>query len=501
MERKMAGARHLNEYAAQGQYRPDKSTFSRDAVKPFELVKYFTFISLIVIFTGTLVLSFIITQRVRTVLLRKSEAYAILLGNNLNHQINMQFLLPTYFEFGKIQLRNKVQFDRMDEVVRSTLHGFNVDNVHIYDENDIISYSFDLEKVGKQATEDMDYREAFKGESVSRLVQRGSLPAILLGIPTESILRTYTPLVPEKVMERFTSPVLGVLEIVQDLSDDYSTIFWFQIVVISASTCVMGLLFLILRFVVQRGEAILWQRAEERLRLEEQLSRAERLASLGQMAATISHEIRNPLGIIRSSAELLKKRGSACSRPAKLEEVIIEESTRLNEIITDFLTFARPQKPAFAPCRVEDVLEKNLAFLDPRLKEEGYTLNKHFGDGLPVIRADGNLLYQAFLNILINAMQATPGGGVITVQVTAEGDRVRIVFSDKGPGIDEASLQKIWNPFFTTKERGTGLGLAVVKNIVDAHHGNVRMENAPSGGARIVMELPIGAYDGNDSHR
>ncbi|MDI6795493.1 MAG: ATP-binding protein [Desulfatibacillaceae bacterium] len=471
---------------------------SREAFRPFTLVQNFTYISLVVIFAGSILLSTIISHRARGVLLEKSEEYALLLASNLNHQIFLQFLIPTALQYGKIQLRHEAQYARMDKVVRGTLHGFNVDMVTIYGINDVISYSFNQALVGKEVIGGIEYNQAISGKASSKLEQRGPFWSIILGVPEESKLRTFAPLFAEETMARFSGEVLGVIEIVLDLSEDYATIFRFQIMIVGASASIMLVLFLILRLYVKRGEEILLKRAAERLKLEEQLSEAERLAALGEMTAGVSHEIRNPLGIIRSTAQLLKKRAEKDNQSGALTDVIIEEATRLNNIITDFLNFARPSSPNFKPCRVEEVLEKNLSYLGPRLVEGNYRVVRQFGPNLPQIFADPNLLYQCFLNILINAMQAMPEGGVITVDILADEENVTLSFTDQGPGVSDAAMKKIWNPFFTTKDRGTGLGLSVVRNIIDAHQGFVWIENAPGRGACLWIQMPVGKEHGND---
>ncbi|HSQ35386.1 MAG TPA: histidine kinase dimerization/phospho-acceptor domain-containing protein, partial [Candidatus Binatia bacterium] len=166
------------------------------------------------------------------------------------------------------------------------------------------------------------------------------------------------------------------------------------------------------------GEAIIESRSQERLRLKEELSRADHLSSLGKLTAGISHEIRNPLGIIRSSAEHLQKKMAHLDPENRIPHIIVEEAGRLNDIITDFLNYARPKEPKRVSCRVEDIIMKNLAFLDAQLTEKGYVVEKHLDRRLPAILADADMLYQAFLNILINAMQAMPEGG--RLQITTE---------------------------------------------------------------------------------
>lgn len=464
---------------------------TEEKIKPFRLVKYFTFTSLIVIFLGTVVLSVLNTHWARTLQLKKSEDYALVLVENLNHQIFTQFLIPVLIQYGKIQLREEEQFQRMDKVVRSTLHSFKVDQVNIYDLENTVSYSFNKSIIGQKDIGGTGYQNGIEGQYTSRLVQRGNFWEILLGIPKESKIVTFAPLRVERPMSTLSGPVLGVVEIVQDLSDEYKAIFRFQILVILTYALVMGVLFLVLLFVVKRGESISEKRAQERLELKEQLSRAERLSSLGEMAAGISHEIRNPLGIIRSSAELLRKKMAVLDTANTIPNVIVEETNRLNDIITSFISFAKPKKPSLIPCRVEDIIEKNLKFLESQMQEQGYQILKHYENNSPEIMADSTMMYQAFLNILINAMQAMPQGGNIHVGVGGDEKFVNIIFEDEGEGIKESVLGKIWEPFFTTKDTGSGLGLGIVKNIVESHGGNIHIEQRAPKGTRVSVNMPL----------
>jgi len=464
---------------------------TEEKVKPFRLVKYFTFTSLILIFIGTLVFSLLNTHWAKTMQEKKSEEYARVLIENLNHQVFLQFIIPVALKFGKIQLSDEKQFERMDKVVRSTLHSFKIDMVNIFDMDNTISYSFDHSVIGKENAGGKGYKDALKGKFTSNLIQNGNWFEILLGFPQDSRLITFAPLRAEQPLSRISGPVLGVVEIVQDLTQDYKEIFDFQIRVVITASVVMGVLFLVLLFVVKRGEGIIEKRAQERLRLIERLNRAEHLSTLGEMVAGISHEIRNPLGIIKSSSELLKKKMAKFDPSNTIPNIIIEESIRLNNIITDFLNFAKPKSPNLTACNIEDILEKNITFLASQIKQEGYTIEKHYDENLPEIAADADMLYQAFLNILINAMQAMPGGGIIHVNIHSADHSVTIVIEDEGEGVPEDLLEKIWDPFFTTKAKGTGLGLGIVKNIIESHEGSVSITNQPDAGSRVAIVLPV----------
>lgn len=460
--------------------------------KPFRLVKFFTFSSLIIMFTATIVISALNAHWVRNILLQKSEEYANLLVENLNHQIISRFMIPTLRKHGEIRLRKKEQFLLMDQVVHSTLHSFNVELVTIYDENNIISYSFDRARIGQKNAGGVHYEKAMKRQATSRLLQQGSFLELFFWFPEETKIITFAPLRAEKaVTPTFAGPVLGVVEIVRDVSDDYKQVFKLQGLIIGSCFVVMGILFIILRFVVKHGEKILERRAEERLKLEEKLRQAEHLSAIGEMTAGVSHEIRNPLGIIKSSAQLLKKKMIRLEAKSNIPDIIIEESSRLDNIITDFLDFAKPKIPDLHLCKIQDIIEKNLAYLAPQIEDNQIRIIRDFSNHIPEILADSAMLYQAFLNLMINAFQAIGNNGCITVKIHYNPGSIIINFIDNGPGIPPDVLKKIWTPFFTTKDTGTGLGLGMVKNIIEAHNGTIEAFNMEPEGANIEITLPV----------
>jgi signal transduction histidine kinase len=264
----------------------------------------------------------------------------------------------------------------------------------------------------------------------------------------------------------------------------------------------MSLLFFVLRFIVKRGERIIAKRAKERRRLEAQLHQAEKMAVLGEMVAGVSHEIRNPLGIIGSTAELLIQKTEDGDPRKQLSKIIMEETTRLNSIVTDFLDFARPTTPHLSECRVDKVLERNLKFLEFELEKRGIEVELHFAENGRPVYADGDLLYRAFLNIFVNAMEALNEGGtirVITRYKEPKEDTLEIIITDTGSGISKEMIGKIFDPFFTTRETGTGLGLPIVRNIIESHGGTIFIESPPrqkpqeaeNKGTAIIISLPV----------
>ncbi len=214
------------------------------------------------------------------------------------------------------------------------------------------------------------------------------------------------------------------------------------------------------------------------------------MASLGAMIASVSHEIKNPLGIIRSTADLLEKKVRRYDPDNRLASVIREESDRLNRVVTEFLDFARPQVLRRQPLEMGKLLEKNLAFLEPEIAKQQVVVEKFFPPSPVLLSGDYDLLYRGVLNILINALQAMPGGGTLSLSLRNSPREVEVEVRDFGPGLTPEALEKAFDPFFTTKEKGTGLGLAIVKNTIEAHKGTIELENPPGGGTAVRIRLP-----------
>ncbi len=465
-------------------------------IRPFRLVKFFTFSSLVIMFTATIVISALNAHWVRNILLEKNQEFDLLLVENLNHQIITRFMGTVIMQYrDEIRLSDPKQHKLMDGLVRSTLHSFNVEMINIYDNNNKISYSYDLNKRGLENAGGVGYEKALKKETTSRLTQQGSFIELLFWFPQETKIVTFAPIIDVKrVMPHIpelANSVAGVVEIVRDVSEDYKKIFKLQGLIVASCFIVMGILFIVLRFVVKQGEKIIERRAEERLNLEEKLRQAEHLSAIGEMTAGVSHEIRNPLGIIKSSAQLLKKKMERLDAKSHIPDIIVEESARLDNIITDFLDFARPKFPDLHPCRINEIIDKNLDFLTPQIEQDQLKIEKQIDSHLPEILADSAMLYQAFLNLMLNAFQSLEPHGTIRIMAAHHAGSIVINFIDNGKGIDKEKLKKIWTPFFTTKDTGTGLGLGIVKNIIEAHTGTISIKNNDDKGINVEITLPV----------
>jgi len=467
-----------------------------ESVKPFQLVKYLALSSLMVILVCTIVLSGFISQKAKAILLRKSEQYALIVAENLNHQVFFQFTLPTLVTEGEIRLSRESQYDRLDKVVRNTIHGLSVEHVNIYDlEQTLVYNSTNKELIGTKGDLGDSFNRASNAESVSVM---SAEETNLLGFSLKGGARrliTYLPMWEERPLSWRKGKVLGVFEITQDISHDYKSIHRFQWIVAVSFLLFVGILFVTILFIARRAERIITARSREKYKLEEQLHQSERFAALGEMIAGVSHEIRNPLGIIRSTAELLDCRMND-DKQKRFSSIIVEESTRLNDILTEFLDFARPNKLHPAVCKIEDILDKNLSVMEAECQRLGISVQRFYQTGDCCLEADHDMLYRAFVNIFANSLQAMPEGGMLTIRTsitngTNDASFVEIQVEDTGMGIPKETMKKIFNPFFTTREKGSGLGLAIVQTIVDNHSGEIEVISLPGCGATLLIRLPL----------
>jgi len=464
-------------------------------LKPFRLVKFFTFSGLAVVLIFALVLSWFISKHTKRVLLERREAYAQVFAENLNHQVFQQFVIPTVLRYGRIALRNPEQFQLLDTIVRNVTHGMNIESVTIFDSREnVTSYSTVPERIGRRDEGGVEYEKALKGQNNSVLCSTGSLRNLLPGLaPITCQLRTYIPFRQKKPLGKDTDVIMGVIEIAQDLSEELDEIIRLQGIIVVASVGIMSALFVILRLIVARADRIIEARAEERRKLEERLYESERLANLGRMVASVSHELKNPLGIVGSTAELLRKRLEAVAPGnGHLAKIIVDETSRLDGVVREFLDFARPHTPNKKAVSVNKMLVAAADFMQAELKKRGVVLESHLDETLPLLMADWDLIYRAFLNVMINAVQAMPEGGklILTTRRPAGGAPGAVIeIQDTGVGVGENEREQLFTPFFTTKNRGTGLGLAIVKNIVDNHGGTIAVESEPGQGAlfRIIL--------------
>ena len=222
---------------------------------------------------------------------------------------------------------------------------------------------------------------------------------------------------------------------------------------------------------------------------QEAVRRSDRLAALGQLTAGLAHELRNPLGTIKASAEMLNKQLSLENDVAReVAGFISTEVDRTNSLVTRFLQFARPLHLRMDTEDLTHTLDRAIALAER--ETPGIAIYRNYAPEIPPFPFDGELMERVFYNLVLNAAQATAPGGAVTVKTRANGRTVETAVIDRGSGIDDKTMKDIFNPFFTTKKEGVGLGLAIVSKIVDEHGGKIAVESEPGKGSIFCVSLP-----------
>lgn len=239
------------------------------------------------------------------------------------------------------------------------------------------------------------------------------------------------------------------------------------------------------------GEVLLIRDLTEVRALEKELQRTERLAALGKMAAGVAHELRNPLSSIKGLAVLLKQKFSPHSKEAETAEVLVREVERLNRSIGEMLDFAKPAQLNRQPTSIIDFIQKTLSLVEVDTRSFGITLRLENEDDLPEVAIDQDKLQQVLLNLFLNAIEAMPKGGELVVRINQKNQKLVIVIEDSGVGIAADDLGKVFDPYFTTKSDGTGLGLALSSKIMEEHDGDIEIASTPGKGTRVKVCLPV----------
>lgn len=221
------------------------------------------------------------------------------------------------------------------------------------------------------------------------------------------------------------------------------------------------------------------------------LAQSEKLATLGQLATAIAHEVRNPLAVIRSAAQGIAETAPAADAATRRAcGFITDEIDRLSSVVTSLLAFARPPQLQPRTVAVPELLERAATLAREELDARAVRFVRDAAADLPALRGDPDLVCQVLLGLLSNGAEAAGAGGEVRLEARATGGRVELAVADSGPGVPPELRERVFEPFFTTRARGTGLGLAVARQIVEAHGGQIEVGERPGGGARFTIRMP-----------
>jgi PAS domain S-box-containing protein len=243
----------------------------------------------------------------------------------------------------------------------------------------------------------------------------------------------------------------------------------------------------------QIGRLIIFDDVTDRAELEQRLVQADKLSSIGLLAAGVAHEVNTPLAVISTYAQMLAKQVAGDSQKTVILDKIAKQTFRASEIVNSLLNFSRTSSTSFGDLSLNKVIQETLSLLDHQLQKAGIQVKTEMEANLPAVHGNTGKLQQVFLNLFLNARDAMAAGGTLEVRTWSEGLGVKAEVADSGPGIAPENLHRIYDPFFTTKaaRKGTGLGLSVTYGIIQEHGGSIEVANRPGGGARFRLELPV----------
>jgi len=248
------------------------------------------------------------------------------------------------------------------------------------------------------------------------------------------------------------------------------------------------------------GKIVIFRDMTNVFKMQEEILRMDRLVSLGKLASGIAHELRNPLAGIKTTAQALSEEMSKEDSRREYLNRITKEIDRLNELLKTFFSFAKPQRLNLVYCHIKDIINEIIPFLFKEIADQGIRFVETYDPQLPTIKVDKNQMYQVFLNLFLNAIQAMPNGGELKIEVSPtmsysqDGSKqnfIKIIVSDTGKGIPPQIIPKIFDPFFTTKPKGIGLGLSITYQIIKKHGGTIKVESKWELGTSFVINLPV----------
>jgi two-component system sensor histidine kinase PilS (NtrC family) len=239
-----------------------------------------------------------------------------------------------------------------------------------------------------------------------------------------------------------------------------------------------------------KGFIAVFQDLTQIKKLEDEIKKKEKLAAIGELSSNIAHEIRNPLASLKGSIEMLKEDSISPNFKGRLMGIALKEMERLNCIITDFLTYSRPTLPVFQGFDIRELLDETVELLQNIDHDKGHIVFKKNYSSPLFVHADPQKMHQVFWNLGLNAIEAMPEGGELSISAERRNDTVTITFQDSGYGIEGKNIEKVFYPFFTTKAHGTGLGLAITYRIIDEHNGRISVKSTTGIGTAFEIILP-----------
>ncbi|MBI5058864.1 hypothetical protein HZB60_03650 [candidate division KSB1 bacterium] len=482
------------------------------------LTRFFTlnFVLLDILIVGT---GGVIAYRLgRANLIAVAEHYAVAAVNHLAWAIDKFYLTPWELSFDSFPYDNPMAHKELTGIVATFVSGFSVERVTYYDQQARVLFSTDSSVEHRAQTSNPLLRSALAGDNASELILEPTPAHMDSASGSTDHLLAYVPVT---IRAHDGTSARIVFEVVMNVAGTYRKVEQLRFVIVLSTLATGIALFLVVWLIATRAdrmiiaenrervlladqireqneqlESIVKQRTQQLLDAQAGLVQMEKMVATGQLAAGVAHEINNPVGIIQNRLEILLddlRRGRPIADLETHLSMMHRQSERVSKIVSRLLSFARKSTTGKSPIQLSSVFSGVLMLVQKEIEKRGIQFNQRITADLPALRGNSVELEQVFINLLVNAMDATPRGGTIDLIAQRMNDRLQIQVIDSGAGIAPEHQSRIFDPFFTTKDVGvgTGLGLAITYRIVEDHDGTIMVASMPGHGTTFTLHFPI----------
>ncbi|MCB9357887.1 MAG: hypothetical protein H6506_04505 [Calditrichaeota bacterium] len=454
----------------------------------------------------------------RANLISVAQNYGNAAVNHLARSIDKFYLEPWQMTFDTFPFDHPLAHHEMTGIVHTFVSGFQIERISIYDKAHLLVFSTDSLREGRSEPENPMLLSALAGTPASKLVtDADSANVAPYSGEVDHLLACY----PVEFRASDSTTTRVAFEILMNVSPTYKRVEQLRMVILLSSLFTGLALFFVVWIIAVRADKAILLENQERMALAQEIQRQnenleliveqrtrelrdaqaelvqmEKMSATGQLAAGVAHEINNPVGIIKNRIELLLEDVRADRKVEDMAEhlsMMHRQSDRISKIVSKLLTFARKSSGKRSELHVDQIIHGVLLLVRKEAEKRGIELKSEIAQDLPTIRGEITELEQVFINLILNAMDATPRGGRIVISAARSDSTVQIKVEDNGSGIPNEIQSKIFDPFFTTKDvgAGTGLGLAITYRLVEDHAGTISVKSTPGQGTEFIVSLPV----------
>jgi len=458
----------------------------------------------------------------RANLISVAEQYGSAAVNHLARAIDKFYLDPWDMTFDTFPFSNPLAHHEITGIVQTFVSGFDIERISIYDTKHTIVFSTDSVREGRSDPTNSNLLSALAGKTTSYLVEEQTPEHLATASGDTDHMLAYVPM---SFRAAGGGETRFVFEILMNVEGTYQRVQQLRLVILLISLLTGLALFFVVWVIAVRADKQILAENQERMALAAQIQKQnetleqtveqrtrelrdaqaglvqmEKMSATGQLAAGVAHEINNPVGIIKNRLELLIDDVRAQRGIEDLGDhlsMMHKQTERITRIVSKLLSFARKSAGSRTDLHLDQIINGIVILVGKEAEKRGITLTAEAAPSLPIVRGEITEIEQIFINLVLNALDATPRGGTVSLHAEEVHGRVAVAVRDCGSGIEPEHIRKIFDPFFTTKDVGvgTGLGLSITYRIVEEHGGSIHVESTPGEGTTFVVYLPVKSQD------